>query len=158
LINCEYSIIEIYHKYKNGTPISEIVKKTGISRKTWNKRFERLEKKNREATNNSAELINKNNNYSELIIRENDENNSGDNLAIINTNGDKWAINNREMVENVSTTDSFDTKADCETIIQGKNEKVNSLLFLFIILFLICLSPLFQWLYEKYGKRKLCEE
>jgi hypothetical protein len=64
LIICNYSTAEMYSEYKNGTPISEIVNKTGIKRKTWNKRFERLEKKNKRVTNN------KNNNYSDLIIQE----------------------------------------------------------------------------------------
>jgi hypothetical protein len=56
----------MYREYKNGTPISEIVRKTGMKRKTWNKRFKRFEKQN-----NLATINNKNNNYSELIIMEN---------------------------------------------------------------------------------------
>jgi len=34
----------MYNEWINGTPTTEIVKKTGIKRKTWNKRFERYEK------------------------------------------------------------------------------------------------------------------
>jgi hypothetical protein len=50
----KYSIIGIYRKWKNGTPISEIVENTGVKRKTWNKRFERLEKKHKTATSGDS--------------------------------------------------------------------------------------------------------
>lgn len=43
----------MYREYKNGTPISEIVKKTGINRKAWNQRFSRLEKQIMVAKSNS---------------------------------------------------------------------------------------------------------
>jgi hypothetical protein len=138
LINCEYSNIDIYLEYKNGTPISEIVNKTGIKRKTWNKRFERLEKKNKMATNN-----NKNNNYSDLIIHEKDGNIGGDNSFIINDkNGD---IGDKKG-ENVATTNTFDSEGDCE----GHNGRVNTLAWLSIILFLIGLILLFKWIYDKW--------
>jgi hypothetical protein len=50
----KYSIIGTYRKWKNGTPMSEIVENTGIKRKTWYKRFERLEKKREPATSGDS--------------------------------------------------------------------------------------------------------
>jgi hypothetical protein len=69
LIDGKYSIIGTYRKWKNGTPICEIVEMTGIKRKTWNKRFERLEKKHKPATSGD-------NSATELAIsrRKDDEN------------------------------------------------------------------------------------
>ena len=43
-LSSEYSTEQMYNEWINGTPTTEIVKKTGIKRKTWNKRFERYEK------------------------------------------------------------------------------------------------------------------
>jgi hypothetical protein len=48
----------MYNEWINGTPISEIVEKTGIKRKTWNKRFERHEKQLEMTTNNISPIIN----------------------------------------------------------------------------------------------------
>jgi hypothetical protein len=136
LINCEYSIIEIYDKWKNGIPMSEIVKITGINRKTWYKRFERMEMKNRLATIN-----NKINNYSDLIISQKEENNCGD---IVDKRG-----------ENVATTITFDSAGGFDGISKGKNDKGNWLAFTSILLLLIALILLFKWIYEDYIKGKL---
>src|SRR3989442_5453076 len=46
----------MYNEWISGTPISEIVNKTGIKRKTWNKRFERYEKQLEMTTNNSSQI------------------------------------------------------------------------------------------------------
>jgi hypothetical protein len=147
LSNYEYSNIDIYHEYKNGISISEIVDKTGIKRKTWNKRFERLEKKNKVATIN-----NKNNNYSDLIIQEKDGNIDGDNSVIINNeNGDIG--DNR--AENVATTNTFDSKGDAKAIGKDKNDGANMFALLFIVLLIIGLILLFKWIYENYDKWKL---
>lgn len=144
MINSDYSNIDIYHQYKSGTPISEIVEKTGVKRKTWNKRFERLEKKHKVATNN-----NKRNIYLNLINHELIENNIGDNSAIINNkNGDKTS-------ENVAITNSFDPK---EAIEDGKNDKNDFLAWLVIALFLIGLILLFKWIYDNYIKRNLVKK
>jgi hypothetical protein len=48
----------MYNKWINGTSISEIVKKTGIRRKTWNKRFERYEKQLEMPIDNNLEIVN----------------------------------------------------------------------------------------------------
>jgi transposase len=147
LIICEYSINEIFNEYKNGTPISEIVNKTGIKRKTWNKRFERLEKKHK------IEINNKNNNYSDLIIHEKAENNGCDNSVIINNkNGD---IGDK-MAENVTTTNTFDLEGDCEAI-KGNNGRKNTLAWLSIIFLLIGLILLFKWIYDKWKLSKNAE-
>lgn len=57
-LSSPYSTEQLYREWINGTPISEIVNKTGIKRKTWNKRFERYEKQLELATNNSPKIIN----------------------------------------------------------------------------------------------------
>ena len=139
MIICDYSTDEMYREYKNGTPISEIVRKTGMKRKTWNKRFERFKKKN-----NLATINNKNNNYSELIIQENKANNNTDNSAIINSiNGD----NGDKLAQEVAGANTFDSKGGtCE----DENEKVDSTVYLFIILLIIGLILLFKWIYDKW--------
>jgi hypothetical protein len=135
----------MYDAYKNGTPISEIVNKTGIKRKTWNKRFERLKKKNKLTTNNN----NENNNYSELIITKKAEINGGDNSAIINDkDGDK-------MAENVSTTNTLDSKGASHDITQAKKDRADPLGLLFIVLLIIGLILLFKWIYGNYNNWKL---
>jgi hypothetical protein len=137
----------MYDKWKNGFPMSEIAELTGIKRKTWYKRFERMEMKNRLATIN-----NKINNYSDLIINEKRENNDGDNFDIINNkNGD---IVDKKG-ENAATTDTFDSAGAFDDISKGKKDKVNWLAFPFILLLLIGLILLFKWIYENYIKGKL---
>jgi hypothetical protein len=145
LINCEYSIIEIYDKWKNGIPMSEIVELTGIKRKRWYKKFERMEMKNRVATIN-----NKINNYSDLINHEKVEHGIGNHAAIINENGDK--VDKRG--ENVATINTFDSAGAFDGISKGKNDKGNWLAFPFILLLLIALILLFKWIYENYNKGK----
>ena len=57
-LNCPYSTEQIYNEWINGTPICEIVNRTGIKRKTWNKRFERYGKQLEMTTNNISPIIN----------------------------------------------------------------------------------------------------
>jgi hypothetical protein len=138
MIICRYSTAEMYHEYKNGTPISEIVNKTGIKRKTWNKRFVRLEKKDETATNNI-----RNNNYSKSITLENSINNNGDNFASINN--PKVAAGDIKA-ESIATANTFDSKSDaCES----KNAKIASLSLLAIILFLIGLILILKYILRK---------
>jgi len=132
----------MYHEYKNGTPISEIVNKTGIKRKTWNKRFERLEKKDGAATSYF-----RNNDRSDSIIQEKHENNNGDNFSIINNT--KEAAGDIEP-RSVAPADIFASKGDaCES----KNAKINSLSFLAIILLLFGLILILKYIFGKYKIR-----
>ena len=74
-LNSPYSTEQLYNEWINGTPISEIVNKTGIKRKTWNKRFERYEKQLKVATNNNPKIINGDNDDKPQIIARNVANN-----------------------------------------------------------------------------------
>ena len=56
-LNSQYSTEQLYNEWINGNPICEIVKKTGIKRKTWNKRFERYEKQLKIATDNKPQIV-----------------------------------------------------------------------------------------------------
>lgn len=77
----------MYKEYNNGTPISEIVSKTGISRKTWNKRFERYEKQLQLATKHDPKPA------------------SGDNCSMVGVNvGEKARESNEKARTNVDNT------------------------------------------------------
>jgi hypothetical protein len=94
-----------------------------------------------------ATINNKINNYSDLLIPEKEENNSTDNLDIINNrNGD--IVDN--MGENVVTTNTFDSAGSIDGISKGKNDRVNWLALPFILLLLIGLILLSKWIYENY--------
>ena len=79
-LKCPYSTEQMYNERINGIPISEIVKKTGIKRKTWNKRFERYEKQlMKMATNNTSHKINEN-----VAITNGDNQNANEHGAKLN--------------------------------------------------------------------------
>lgn len=125
MILCKYSTIEIYKKWKNGIPISEIVKITGIKRKTWYKRFERLEKKINSTTNSSSELINKNN--KNIPIKNNGDigDKSAKNAGTV-ANGDRNKFLLLITIVGLTLVLGFLIERIYDSIMKGKENAINS--------------------------------